>query len=226
MSVDLFAVIISSVSLIVSAITLHLSYFKPANIKMIASRAITIANSYIDTTDSTNPTRVTRKWGGVSFILPFTFSNWSSKGGTIYKMRLVITTPTGNTNYDILWSSFIQFTDGGANWESVSVAYPFSIQSKSSVTKFIRFDWSPDKSDKIDIQQGQYSLSFYTWTNDKPKPNLQEKTTFILLQEQADDYAQSEPLNTVIPLEVLLGDESRISANDTKTNAVIKQMYG
>lgn len=199
---EFFSISIAFVSLLVSILTIYFTYLKPTQLRMLAGRILLIANTYLDT-------EAGKQWGGLSFILPFTFSNLSPKGSSIYQIRLVIGRENNRSKYfDITWSSFIIFLDGASKWENDAIAHPLAIQSQSSLTKFIRFDWSPLRGEKVEIQEGQYNLKIYAWTKDQQKPQIKEAITFHITQEQVDLYQNSVDNNLVIPIIINLGQST------------------
>ncbi|MEM9272107.1 MAG: hypothetical protein AAGA80_03950 [Cyanobacteria bacterium P01_F01_bin.143] len=214
---EIVSISIAFVSLLVSVLTVYFTYLKPTRLRMLTGRILIIANTYLETETG-------KQWGGLSFILPFTFSNWSPKGGSIYQTRVAIGRESNRSKYfDLTWSSFITFVDGTSSWESDAIAHPLAIQAQSSLTKFIRFDWSPLRGEKISIQEGQYNLKFYAWTNDQTKPQIKQTITFHLTQKQVDKYNDSVNNNLVIPIIVNLGQSSL--PNRISTLSEISSMY-
>lgn len=215
---NLISIVIAFISLLVSIATAYFAYLKPSRLKMLVGRSLIAANSYVTTESG-------QQWGGISFIIPITFHNWSPKGSSIYQVRLVLERQDNPMkNFDIVWSSFIRFMDGGARWENDTVAHPIAINGQSSVTKFIRFDWSPLRNERIEVRPGQYNLRFYSWTGDQEKPALKEKISFYLVDQQVELYRKSIDNNLVIPIEILLG-ESRLP-NNVLTRQGIESTYG
>ena len=217
-SADLVSVIIAFISLIVSIATAYFAYFKPAKLKMLSGRNMIIANTYVDT--DSDP-----QWGGLSFILPLTFYNWSPKGRSIYQVRIVIEREDNHLkNFDLVWSSFVSFLDGGTRWESDALAHPIAIAGQSSLTKIVRFDWSPFRSEKIEVRTGKYNLRLYAWTSGNRKPQLKEKISFQIENEQSSQYQNSVQNNLVIPIQIPLG-QARLP-NNVLTRQDVENNYG
>ena len=80
---DIFSIIIAFISLVISILTAYFAYFKPSQVKMLIGRIFIIANTYLETESG-------KEWGGLSFILPITFSNWSPKGSSIEQIRFLV----------------------------------------------------------------------------------------------------------------------------------------
>lgn len=148
------SIIISLISLAVSMTVAYTAYFKPARIQMLAGRTLIIANSFILDPQTQQP-----QWGGLSLILPLTFYNWSSTGSSVYRVRLIIGRDDNQSrNFDMIWTKFIEFSDGGTTLEVESIVHPIPIAGKSSIVKFIQFDWSPFRQERIEVKEGQYQL--------------------------------------------------------------------
>lgn len=133
---------ISTLSLLISLSVAYLAYFQSAKPKVLVGSNLIIFNSFVNTISG-------MIWGGITFVLPVTFYNWSPKGGSIYQVRLVIGQENNPQEYfDLAWTSFTKFIDG-LTWEDEDIAQPIAIAGRDSVSKFIRFDWSPLTKEKL-----------------------------------------------------------------------------
>ncbi|MGK7945996.1 MAG: hypothetical protein AB4058_16150 [Microcystaceae cyanobacterium] len=187
---------------------------------MLAGRTLIIANSFILDPQTQQP-----QWGGLSLILPLTFYNWSPAGSSIYRVRLIIGRNDNQArNFDMIWTKFIEFSDGGTNLEIESIVHPIPIAGKSSIVKFIQFDWNPFRQEKIDIREGQYQLKLYAWTGNNQKPDLKETMNFIVTNEQAVRYQQSVQNNETTPIDITLGETRQ--PNNVITRQDIENDYG
>jgi hypothetical protein len=124
----------------------------------------------------------------------------------------------------MIWTKFIKFSDGGTTLEVESIVHPIPIVGKSSVVKFIQFDWSPFRQERIDIREGQYQLKLYAWTGNNQKPDLKETIDFIITNEQAVRYEQSVQANEVTPIDIILGETKQ--PNNILTRQDIQKDYG
>jgi hypothetical protein len=213
---DYFSLTIAFFSLIISILTAYFAYLKPSQNRMLVGKIFIIANTYLDTDSG-------REWGGLSFILPITFSNWSPKGSSIERIQFLIERQDNPAKcFDIAWNSFIKFLDGGSRWESDTMAHPLALQAQSSLTKFVRFDWSPLRGDKIEIREGSYSLRIYAWQKDKGKPNLKEKIDFYLTKEDESLFQKSVSQNLVIPILINLGQSKLPNQVTTRQESLLK----
>lgn len=213
-------IIISLISLVVSIAVAYNAFLKPAKIEMLAGRTLIIANSFILDLQTQQ-----RQWGGLSLILPVTFYNWSPVGSSVYRVRLIIGRKDNQArNFDMIWSKFIEFSDGGDTLEIQSVVHPVPIQGKSSIVKFIQFDWSPYRQEKIEIREGEYQLRIYAWTSNNQKPDLKETINFNLPNEQVLRYQQSVEANETTLIDVPLGENR--PPNSVLSRQDIENDYG
>lgn len=213
-------IIISLVSLVVSITVAYTAYFKPAKIQMLAGRTLIIANSFILDPQTQQP-----QWGGLSLILPLTFYNWSSTGSSVYRVRLIIGRNDNQArNFDMIWTKFIEFSDGGTTLEVESIVHPIPIAGKSSIVKFIQFDWSPFRQERIEVKEGQYQLKLYAWTGNNQKPDLKETINFSFTNEQAVRYQKSVQANETTPIDITLGETRQ--PNNVLTRQDIENDYG
>ena len=212
------SVFISVLSLIVSCITAYFAYLRPAKLNMLVGRILILTNTYIDRPNG-------REWGGVSFILPFTFYNWSSKGSSVYQIKLALERQDNQTtNFVILWSGFIRFVDNGTKLENDTVAHPIPISGQSSISKFIRFDWSPLRTNRIEIRTGDYNITFYAWTSGEitKKADLKETISFSITDSDVEFYNKTVEQNLVIPIEILLGQNQPVNSVMTRQDVESK----
>jgi hypothetical protein len=213
-------IVISLVSLAVSITVAYNAYFQPAKIQMLAGRNLIISNSFILDPQTQQP-----QWGGLSLILPFTFYNWSPVGSSVYRVRLVIGREDDQArNFDMTWTKFIEFSNGGTTLEVESIVHPIPIPGKSSIVKFVQFDWSPFRHDKIQIREGQYQLKLYAWTGNNQKPDLKEAINFSLTNDVSIRYQQSVQENKTTPIDISLGETRQ--PNNLLTRQDIEKDYG
>ena len=167
------SIVLSIVSLILSLSVAYFAYFRAAKPKILVGSNIILFNSFVNTVSGV-------MWGGITFVLPITFYNWSPRGGHIYQVRLVVGREQEPQAYfDIEWSNFIKFVDG-IKWEDEDVAQPIAISGKESVSKFVRFNWSPKTGEKLKIVNGRYELMLLAWTGKSEKPDIHEKFSFTI----------------------------------------------
>ncbi|RCJ16848.1 hypothetical protein A6S26_32355 [Nostoc sp. ATCC 43529] len=213
-----FSIIIAVISLALSFIVAYFAYLSPSKPRMLVSRYMIFFHNYWTTSSGD-------KWGGISFYLPITFYNWSPKGGSIFEVRLIIGRQDDPTKYfDISWAYFVQILQEQSRWENENVAQPIAISGQSSVSKVIRFDWSPNMGEKIDIEPGQYKLLVLAWTRDTAKPNLRDSISFVITREQSEQYQKYVEHNNNGVIEVPLGETNR--SNNVLTVKQIDRFYG
>ncbi len=170
---DELTLAISFLSLIVSGTVAYFAWLRHAKLEVLLGSNLNFFNSA-----ATTP--IGDQWGGVSFVLPLTFYNWSPQGGTVHQVRLILgQKDSPDTYFDMVWTNFVTFVDGMA-WTNATVAQPIAIAGRSSVTQFIRFDWSPLSNTRLILREAAYTLTLLVWTHSGSKPSLREERTFTL----------------------------------------------
>jgi hypothetical protein len=214
---EIIFLIISSLSLLVSLTVGYFAYFQAAKPKILIGSNLILFNSATLT-----PTE--EVWGGVTFVLPLTFYNWSPKGGSIQQVRLIIGQKDNPKEYfDMAWSNFVKFVDG-VTWEDEDVAQPIAISGRSSVTKFVRFDWSPLAGEKLHLKPSQYEMTILVWTNSNvEKPNLVEERSFYITEVVYTEYQATVSNQMSFGFWIPIDDNRRI--NSTINRADINKIY-
>jgi hypothetical protein len=213
-------IFLSVISLFVSIAVAYNAYFQPAQLKMLPGKTMFIANTSLP-----DPQTGQLQWGGLSLILPLTFYNWSPVGSSIYTVRLIIGREDNQSrNFDMIWTKFIQFSDNGATLQVESITHPIPIAGKSSVVKFIQFDWSPFRQERIEIREGQYQLNLLAWSDNSSKPKLKESINFNVTNEQSLRYQQSVQANLTTPIDIYLKETRQ--PNNVLTRQDIEKDYG
>lgn len=208
---------ISTFSLIVSLSVAYLAYFQSAKPKLLVGSNLIVFNSFVNTISG-------MVWGGITFVLPVTFYNWSPRGGSIYQVRLVIGQENNPQEYfDLAWTSFTKFIDG-LTWEDEDVAQPIAVPGKDSVSKFIRFDWSPLTKEKLHLKQGQYELILFVWLSNSDKPEICEKFSFSLTEEIYQEFQKTVANDESLGIWISIDNSRRI--NNVMTKAGIEREYG
>ncbi|MDJ0662422.1 MAG: hypothetical protein QNJ42_23485 [Crocosphaera sp.] len=84
--------------------------------------------------------------------------------------------------FDLAWSNFVKFVDG-VQWENEDVAQPIAMPGRTSVSKFLRFDWSPLAGDKFNLSTGQYELFLLLWSSQSEKPDIQHRFLLTITED-------------------------------------------
>ncbi len=172
--------LVSISSLVVSSVVAYTSNLRQADINLCFSRDLIFSPIFIKDVSTGN-----QIFKGVGFNLPLTFYNWSPQGGTIQRIRLVISKHNHDDKlYDMAWTTFVKITEAG-DFVNDNLAQPISVKGHSSINKVIKFDWISDQDDKnsFDVQSGKYQLMIFGWTKNTEKPNLKYETVFNLKEE-------------------------------------------
>ncbi len=208
---------ISTFSLIVSLSVAYLAYFQSAKPKVLVGSNLIVFNSFVNTISG-------RIWGGITFVLPVTFYNWSPRGGSIYQVRLVIGQENNPQEYfDLAWTSFTKFIDG-LTWEDEDVAQSIAIPGRDSISKFIRFDWSPLTKEKLNLKKGQYELILFVWLSNSDKPEICEKFSFSITEEIYQEFQKTVANDDSLGIWISIDNSRRI--NNVMTKSGITREYG
>lgn len=214
---NLIATVVSVLSFIVSLTVAYVSTLRRANIKLSLGRNIILFCTPINVSSGSGVIL------GVGFNLPITFYNWSPKGGTIKKMRMVIGRQNTDDSYDMIWTTFVKIGSSG-NFEDENLAQPIPIKGQSSVNKIIRFDWSPDLGgQKFDVQTSNYELRIYAWVRDTEKPDLEYKASFAFKDEHYQKFNNSVAAN--LSLSIWLSLDENEKPNQLVSKNTIDRLY-
>ncbi len=215
---DWVTIVVSLLSLAVSSVVAYTSSFKQANIQLCFGRNIILFPvTKIDATTSS----VTI--AGVGFNLPITFYNWSPQGGTIQRIRLVVSKQNHGDFYDMTWTTFVKIGSAG-NFEDDNLAQPIAVKGLSSINQVIRFDWITELGGKIfDLQAGNYELRIYGWTKNTEKPSLKYKNSFTLKEEDYRTFKDSVSANLSRAIWVSLDENEK--PNQLVSRNTIDRLY-
>lgn len=197
------ATVVSMLGLVISLVVAYTSNLRPANIQLCFGRHLIFFPIFIDIPTNTQTIR------GVGFNLPLTFYNWSPKGGTIQRIRLVI----GRQNhtekfYDMTWTTFVKITEVG-NFVNDNLAQPIAVKGISSINKVIRFDWISEGNNSFEVQTGNYELRIYGWTKNTKKPSLQYKASLRIEDEHCQTFNNYVAANISRPIWLSLDENEQ-----------------
>ncbi|EHH3082021.1 hypothetical protein ABMY37_21765 [Vibrio vulnificus] len=200
---EVYALLVSIVSLLVSSLIAYVAYFKPASIDMIVGKVI----SFYPLPEQVG-TEV--HWGGVAFHVPITFHNWSTKGGAIEEVRIILE-HKGNPsqNYDMTWCTFTQMHTEELRWVHKSVAQPIAVPGKGAVSEVVLFAWKKSAGQSLIIESGEYVLRVLAYQTGDRKPALKYENNFIVSNEIAKYHAGFLAKRQPYSIEVPLGESSR-----------------
>lgn len=176
------ATVVSMLGLGISLVVAYTSNLRPANIQLCFGRHLIFFPILIDIPTNSQTIK------GVGFNLPLTFYNWSPKGGTIQRIRLVIGRQNHDDKfYDMTWTTFVKITDVG-DFVNDNLAQPIAVKGISSINKVIRFDWISEGSNSFEVQAGKYDLTIYGWTKNTKKPSLKHKSSLSIKDEHCQTF--------------------------------------
>lgn len=214
------ATLVSLISLLVSSVVAYTSNLRKANIQLCFSRDLIFSPTFIK--DVSTGSKIFK---GVGFNLPLTFYNWSPQGGTIQRIRLVISKHNHDDKlYDMAWNTFVKITENG-DFVNDNLAQPISLKGNSSMNKVIKFDWISDQDDNnsFDVQSGKYQLMIFGWTKNTEKPDIKEETFFNIKEEHYKIFNHSVLNQNSRAIWVLL--EENEQQNQLLPRNSIKRLY-
>lgn len=203
------AILISIASLTLSLVVAYFAYFRVASIKMLVGRNIIFYPSKVRTANGDIL--------GATFNIPVTFYNWSPQGGTVYRIRLLIGRQGQDEYYDMTCTTFVRMSASG-DFEYDDIAQPIPVDGRSSISKVVRFDWNPEfTGNKFDVQVGKYDLMIFVWTKNENRPHLKYSTSFIVKEQDYEEYKKRISLNDFSSVWFSLEDDERPNTIVTKT---------
>lgn len=214
------ATVVSMLSLGVSSVVAYTSNLRQADIKLCFSRDLIFSPIFIDDVPTGN-----RTFKGVGFNLPLTFYNWSPRGGTIQRIRLVICRYNDDGKlYDMAWTTFVKITDVG-DFVNDNLAQPIPVKGTSSINKVIRFDWIAEQGtpNSFDVQSGKYELMIFGWTKNTDKPSLIDTNEFNLEKEHCQKFEDSVRAKLSPAIWVSLKESE--SANQLRSRNNLERLY-
>lgn len=208
-AVDIIALILGGLGFGLSLVLGYLSHFRPPRIEMLSGGRLKFYPA-----PSRGPEGLV--WGGVGFYLPITFHNWSTRGGVVHQVRLIVQPVTDPTrSYDMKWAEFAELEDE-RRWVSKRLAQPLPIDGQTSRTEIVQFQWMPGSEDFL-VEASDYSLTILGWSRPGGKPNLVSKATMTISPEQAAGYHRCLREQNPLTLEAPLGEDrqwQRVESQD------------
>ena len=213
----MLAIIVSTITLCLSAAVAYMAYFRRAKLDMLVGNTLTFYPL---------PEHVNGKilWGGVSFYIPITFHNWSPSGGAIQEVRVIIEKcDNPSINYDMAWSAFSGMHETELRWINKGVAQPIALNGKSSDAKVVQFNWSRQSGEVLNIETGEYRIRIIGSRPKDKYPTLKYGNTFVLTKEIVEQYKLYIKKNEPRTVEVSLGESSR--PNTVLSRKQVESLY-
>jgi hypothetical protein len=152
---DYVAVGISALSLCLSLVTLYLTQFKPANVKVSTGPYI-----HLFYTKEARPL----------VYLPVVFHNDSPTKAIVYRAFLEIKDTKGD-HFALKWLGSVKI-DLSFNYTDTAVSGPFKIDGYETIPNALSFFWvNAEGLPSLDWLEGDYDLKLHVWTSDSTKPD-------------------------------------------------------
>ncbi len=212
MSSEYIALIISSISLFISFLVTYFSYFKAANIKIYTGGRLLFYPAPYTTVNGL-------VWGGFGFYLPITFHNSSTRGGTVFEVRLLIQPVFNSLTYDMSWTDFASMHPTERRFVTKSIAQPLVVGGQESASEIIQFTWTPFAR-PFSVEEGDYDVKILIWTKQTKHPQITFSTRTKITKEHVDDYQKCQEQKLPLTMELLLGEvyPSNDLTNQVETN--------
>ncbi|CAH1538780.1 hypothetical protein THZG08_680008 [Vibrio owensii] len=205
---EIFSIIIATVSLLVSIVAIyHSVYKKPDLTAHIGPQIVAIYNSQ-----------------DLCITVPVTIANSSPNIGTVKRCTLTVTPMNkGNQNWHMTWDSFRTITADGATWVQKGVAHSIPVLSRSKSSENIQFKWSRSNSERLEFVEGGYKFRMDFWTTKNEAHLFVEHDLYISKDDasklSATQTSQKGTTNTGV---VYLSLDSETSANKLLTDNELK----
>ncbi len=165
------ALVISSISLVVSILTLAFTHLRRPKIQLVTGSAIGINH----------------KSDGYTIYLPITFINPSATPGVVSRCGILIKN-ANEENYNYMeWVEFRTRSAETRSYGHNEIAGPLYVLGKASVSKIAWFRW---RLGKRAFPAGTYSLLVFVWTSDREKVKFKSKHEFYISEDQAKEIAE------------------------------------
>jgi hypothetical protein len=185
-SSHVFAIACSAIAILVSAVTLYLTFLSPARLSIMAGDLVYLSHF--------------KDKGNFSLIVPVSLTNSGSKFITVERFALLIQKPNSKEGYLLEPFTFQKLDDKG-DFISESMSAPVSVVGRSAVTKGILFRSSCEKSQEFQITEaGTYEVTLLAWVGDSIQPNVTDSFTLILSEEDIktlNEYLQQRKGTTI-----------------------------
>lgn len=143
------ALVIASLSLIVSAMALYLSFFRRPSLSAHVGPYIVVIYD--------------KK--GLSITVPTTVANQANQVGVVRRCSLTFTRADAlQQNFYMAWDSFRRITDDGSTWIQSGVAHAIPVLGRSNKTHNIQYIWETGSRPELNIAEGTYHLRFDFWS--------------------------------------------------------------
>lgn len=108
---------------------------------------------------------------GFNLLVPVTLINSGTNPGSVGNAGIVLhRDDSPQKQYLMMWRSFWK-CDKNYHWEFEGPVHPVAIPGKSSVSKFMMFNWDTDT--KLTFDEGKYTLTLVFWQDDMQEPHRQ-----------------------------------------------------
>jgi hypothetical protein len=193
------ALITSVLSLLVAALALFLTQFRPPRISLI--------------TGSTVGLNYQKNGEGWSLYVPITFSNSAHAPGLINRCSLVLMPPNaGQTVHYIEWTEFRKRDEDKGRYVRDEFAGPVQVEGRSSISKLVWFKW---RTGEQVFSEGKYEFELILWKENEARPAIRQKHSFYVDTQGAQKLGDYKMRNAATIL--FTGLDKQIESNKQLT---------
>lgn len=191
-------------SLLLSFITIYLTFFRPAKLKIYVGPFIIIS----------------RQTSYIAFSVPTTIANQSNQTGVIKRCTLVINhIDTPQKNYHMLWSSFRKINSEGSTWIQGDTVSSIAVIAKSTECRNIEYAWDFESTPNFFFKEGTYQLQFFFWSH-KAKPIAHLKHEIYITNVYADHFNNPTIKGKIIQLPM----DNDLNVNEMLTSKQVEKL--
>ncbi len=205
--VDL-STVIALLSLVVSAVALIFSQFRPPKLSNVIGPEFKI---YYPPD------------GGFGVYIPATFLNQSPRTGTVLRCGISIFRKSSpDQRFFMEWRYFVTLNPD-LSFKLEESAHALAVPPNSSVTKMIWLTWRSTSTPELRIAEGEYGIIFHYWSGsvDKPRNDPHEFYIDRAIEEELEGYRVNKKSRVV---DLLL--DKKIASNKLLTSYESKSLLG
>lgn len=172
------ALVISLISLLVSAGTLYLVHFRKPSLSCLVGPEIKVYYTDYEFGSS------------LGLIVPITFINSAARTGSIINVAVsILRADTPQQQFLMLWREFHKLDIEKNQWIYSESAHAIAIPGNSAVNKMIWFLWGSDSHPKLVLTKGAYKLRVHFWKSKRTNPTTTEHD-FVIGDAEYDSLEQ------------------------------------
>lgn len=198
-TLEVIGAVLGSLGFTLSIVLAYVGHFRPSRISVLPGGRLQFYPA-----PARGPQGLV--WGGTGFYLPLTFHNWSTRGGVVYTVRLLLQ-PVAKPEvcYDMKRQEFAELKED-RRWVSNRLAQPLPVDGQASRTEMVQFQW-PHGGTLFFPEAGNWTVLILVWTRPGSRPQIVYKTSMTIPDIKSQGYIHCLQNEQALTFEVPLGDE-------------------